>query len=343
MVFLCTHPSAQFAIVGQQANKVLVVFSGLRRRTFGPLTNEDQCVLDALSTGEPIPDVTRVGNWLIEEGFAEVVGQRVKGLPPDWPTEWSRQMSAYATFAGIDGARRLHDLVRNSRIMVIGLGGIGSHVVQHLVRIGVSTFTLIDPDQVDTSNLNRQVLYERADVGLPKVQVAEAYIRRLCDSPTVHSMRDDFLECSITQEQVRLVDLAIVSADSAPAAIQRRTARLFFPLGIKYAFASYSGDHGKIGPIVFDHSNGCGCCHQLRIPVEDALIRVEGSGLPRIPASSYAMNAMLAATLVDKWLRHMAGCAIGPETVRFSLASGMFQSSRYERLQSCPVCGSGYE
>jgi molybdopterin-synthase adenylyltransferase len=58
--------------------------------------------------------------------------------------------------------------------LVIGAGGLGAPVAQFLAAAGVGTLTLCDPDTVDLTNLQRQILYATADVGAPKVAAAKA-------------------------------------------------------------------------------------------------------------------------------------------------------------------------
>jgi adenylyltransferase/sulfurtransferase len=58
--------------------------------------------------------------------------------------------------------------------LVIGAGGLGAPVAQFLTAAGVGTVTLCDGDQVDLTNLQRQILYATADVGRPKVEAAAA-------------------------------------------------------------------------------------------------------------------------------------------------------------------------
>ena len=58
-------------------------------------------------------------------------------------------------------------------ILVCGLGGVGGTALETLARSGVSNFTLIDFDKVDITNLNRQILYKFADIGLDTVEIAK--------------------------------------------------------------------------------------------------------------------------------------------------------------------------
>ena len=73
---------------------------------------------------------------------------------------------------GEEGLNRLKD----SRIIVFGLGGVGSYVVEALARSGVGSLALVDADKVCLSNLNRQLIALHSTLGKLKVDVAEERI-----------------------------------------------------------------------------------------------------------------------------------------------------------------------
>lgn len=74
-----------------------------------------------------------------------------------------------------DGQRKILD----AKVLLVGLGGLGSPVALYLAAAGVGTLGLIDDDVVDASNLQRQVLYREKDVGLKKVDVAKDEILQI--------------------------------------------------------------------------------------------------------------------------------------------------------------------
>lgn len=76
---------------------------------------------------------------------------------------------------GPEGQRRL----RQSRVAVVGLGGLGCPVTLYLAAAGVGALTLIDDDVVDRTNLQRQVLYGEGDIGAAKALVAGAKVASL--------------------------------------------------------------------------------------------------------------------------------------------------------------------
>jgi adenylyltransferase/sulfurtransferase len=71
---------------------------------------------------------------------------------------------------GVDAQQRY----AQSRALIVGVGGLGNPVAQFLAAAGVGTLTLVDPDRVDLTNLQRQILFDSTVVGQPKVEAAKA-------------------------------------------------------------------------------------------------------------------------------------------------------------------------
>lgn len=71
------------------------------------------------------------------------------------------------------------DLLGQSRVLVIGAGGLGSPVLEYLCRAGIGNLGLIDHDVVNESNLHRQVLYTAEHIGRLKVEVATEYLQKV--------------------------------------------------------------------------------------------------------------------------------------------------------------------
>ena len=74
---------------------------------------------------------------------------------------------------GEDGTEKL----RNSSVLLFGVGGVGSYVAEALARAGVGTLTLVDNDIVDVTNINRQIQALHSSIGRPKAQVMAERIR----------------------------------------------------------------------------------------------------------------------------------------------------------------------
>jgi len=81
----------------------------------------------------------------------------------------------------------------NSRVLVIGAGGLGSPVLLYLAAAGVGTLGVVDDDVVDLSNLQRQIVHSTKAIGLPKVESAKKTIAAINPDVTVvpHNFRID--------------------------------------------------------------------------------------------------------------------------------------------------------
>ena len=81
----------------------------------------------------------------------------------------------------------------NSRVAVFGIGGVGGFAVEALVRAGVGTIDIVDKDEVDVTNINRQIIATQKTVGMDKVQVMKERIADIDPDVTVHAHKSFFL------------------------------------------------------------------------------------------------------------------------------------------------------
>jgi adenylyltransferase/sulfurtransferase len=110
---------------------------------------------------------------------------------------------------GIEGQEAL----AASRALVIGLGGLGSPVSIYLAAAGVGTLVLVDFDQVDLTNLQRQIVHTTESIGQPKVASAKQRLLALNPETEVITI-DRALEGDALAEQVGLADVVIEGSDN---------------------------------------------------------------------------------------------------------------------------------
>ena len=89
--------------------------------------------------------------------------------------------------------------IKNSKVLVVGAGGLGGPVAMQLCCAGVGTIGLVDFDVVDISNLQRQLIYTEADVGKSKAQMAKARLCAMNSDVDVICIEDKLDETNATE------------------------------------------------------------------------------------------------------------------------------------------------
>lgn len=89
--------------------------------------------------------------------------------------------------------------IKNANIVVFGLGGVGSYVVEGLVRSGIENIAIIDKDVVDITNINRQIIANTNTVGLPKVKVETDRILSINPNSNIIGIQEFISKDNITE------------------------------------------------------------------------------------------------------------------------------------------------
>ena len=86
---------------------------------------------------------------------------------------------------GISGQKK----IKNSKVLIIGMGGLGSPLLTYLASSGVCNIGIVDNDKVEISNLNRQILFNSNDIGKFKVNQAKIKIRKVYNQIKIKTFR----------------------------------------------------------------------------------------------------------------------------------------------------------
>ncbi|MCJ1712641.1 ThiF family adenylyltransferase [Curtobacterium sp. VKM Ac-2922] len=103
-------------------------------------------------------------------------GALVPHDPCDATTDASAAPQAEYFAAFCDDPQAAQQALERSRFIVLGLGGTGAEFLRLVAAAGVRRFVLVDADVVEESNSNRQTIYQRSDIGLPKAEAAARYL-----------------------------------------------------------------------------------------------------------------------------------------------------------------------
>ena len=126
------------------------------------------------------------------------------------------QFSRTQLVFGADNMERL----RNARVAVFGVGGVGGYTVEALARSGVGTLDLIDDDKVCLTNINRQILATRKTVGKYKVDVAKERILEINPDAVVNTYKMFYLPETKDQFHFEDYDFVVDAIDTVTGKIQ---------------------------------------------------------------------------------------------------------------------------
>lgn len=153
------------------------------------------------------------------------------------------QFSRTELLIGKEGIEKL----KNSRVAIFGLGGVGSYVLEACVRAGIGNFILVDKDEVDITNLNRQIIATRKTIGKPKVEVAKERILEINPEANVEIYQEFFMPETkgILDESI---DYIVDAVDTVTAKIELvvRANKLNIPI------ISSMGTGNKLDPTRFE-------------------------------------------------------------------------------------------
>lgn len=95
-----------------------------------------------------------------------------------------KQPNIFERFESLIGKRGL-EKIKQKTILVIGIGGVGGYAVESLIRSGISKIIIVDPDIIEGTNINRQILALNSTIGKKKVDVMESRIRDINKNVTI--------------------------------------------------------------------------------------------------------------------------------------------------------------
>lgn len=160
-----------------------------------------------------------------------------------------------------DDVENYQNRLNKSCVAILGVGGVGSIVLQHLVGAGIRSFILIDPDIVQIDNFNRQFIYKNSDLGKKKVEVSKEYVNKIDSSITIniHPIMIDSNE-SLTILDEYHIDFFINAADQ-PQLLPNWVNDYCIKRSIPWISAGVSRNIGYWGPLIVPERTICMNCY----------------------------------------------------------------------------------
>jgi sulfur-carrier protein adenylyltransferase/sulfurtransferase len=227
---------------------------------------------------------------------------------------------------GIEGQQKLLD----AKVLLLGAGGLGSPAALYLAAAGVGTLGIVDNDEVDVSNLQRQVIHSTDRIGVPKVDSAEATIASL--NPDVKVQKYNVrLGPENIMEILRGYDIVVDGLDNFPTRYLLNDASV--RLGIPVVSAAILGFEGQLS--VFKPYDGP--CYRCLFPVPPPAELAPSCGANGVLGVLPGTMGLLQATEVIKLILGVGDPLIGRLLMYDALAATVTEV-KVRRDPDCPIC-----
>jgi sulfur-carrier protein adenylyltransferase/sulfurtransferase len=247
-----------------------------------------------------------------------------RALTPEQRSRYSRHL--LLPEIGLEGQVKLLE----SKVLLLGAGGLGSPVALYLAAAGAGRLGLVDDDVVDVSNLQRQVIHTGSRVGEPKVDSAEEAIRDL--NPDVEVRKyNTRLDASNIMKIIEGYDVIVDGVDNFPTRylLNDATVRLQIPV----VSASILGFDGQLS--VFQPYEGP--CYRCLYPTPPPAELAPSCGANGVLGVLPGTMGLLQATEVIKLITGAGDPLVGRLLLYDALAAS-FTELKVRRDPECPIC-----
>jgi bacteriocin biosynthesis cyclodehydratase domain-containing protein len=235
--------------------------------------------------------------------------------------------------------------LREAKVAVLGVGGLGGWAAWSLATTGIGEMWLVDGDRVEMSNLNRQILYTPADIGLLKVEAAAARLRAFNPDARITATARRLGSAVEIADFVAGADVVIDAIDWPAFDVEQWVNEACFGLGIPFIMMRQFPPYAGVGPLYVPGVTGCYACQKISwrrdYPLFDAAI--EGSRAKPSPAATVGPACALIGGHVATDLMHLLTGLAVPSSQGVSFTYDL-RTMEVERdlvvpEPDCPICG----
>lgn len=243
-------------------------------------------------------------------------------LDPQEIERYDRQIRIF----GIEGQEKL----KKASVLIVGIGGLGAAAATYLTYAGVGRLVLIDDGFIELSNLNRQILYEEADVGSPKASIACKKLQK-ANSKLVLECHAQKFNGDLGERLVKDVDIVVDALDNW------ETRMLLNKICVKHkkplVHAGVEGWYGQVTTIIPGITPCLYCIRPYRVSERQETKRVVS-----VAGVVPGILGILEATEVLKLILGV-GRTLQGRILFVDLLNLEFKAFEVKRNPACPICG----
>jgi len=220
-----------------------------------------------------------------------------------------------------------------SHILIIGAGGLGSAAAPYLAAAGVGKITLVDHDQVELTNLQRQIMHTQNSIGKNKVESGKQFLQNLNPTLTIHAIAEKASE-NLLNTVLPTVHLVLDCTDSF--AIRQLINQICFIHQIPLVSGSALKFDGQLS--VFDFRNKTSPCYACLFSPEEHFEEVSCASMGIFSPLVGIIGAMQAAQALQVLIGF--GQPLVGRMLLWDAINTRIDEIRITRNPACKVCGS---
>ena len=222
--------------------------------------------------------------------------------------------------------------LKNAKICVVGVGGLGNPITSRLAAMGVGTLRIVDRDIIELSNLHRQTMFDESDVGQVKVEIAAKKLQKLNPDCKIEALAISVNDYTAL-EVVEGCDVVIDALDSVNARYALNKACVKFE--IPFVTGAAVGVSGQVFTILPKES----ACYYCMFPElnEDTMPTCSIEGVHP------SILSIVGGIEVSEAVKIIIGKkpSLSQRILHIDLENLDFTSTRTFRAEECPICGTG--
>lgn len=236
--------------------------------------------------------------------------------------------------------------LREARVLILGVGGLGSWASYALACCGVGELVLLDGDLVEESNFNRQILYRERDIGRRKADAAADALAEFNSSCRLTPVARRLESADAVRELAEGADFVVNGADWPAHDIERWVNEACFDVGVPFITMSHSPPVARVGPLYVPGTTGCFNCQEQTyreaFPLYDELVE-QRRGRPSEAATLGPVCAFIGGQVALETLHQLTGlvapASLGVAYV-YDLRTMAVSREPVPQVAGCAVCGT---
>ncbi|WP_028672453.1 HesA/MoeB/ThiF family protein [Saccharospirillum impatiens] len=254
---------------------------------------------------------------------------------------FDRQINLFKHALGsFDQAIDVQNRLDSCKVAIVGLGGCGSYVFYTLSAMGIGSIKSYEFDNVERSNLSRQVLYTHDDIGRPKAEVAEEKGKKISPTTDFIFVNKMILSIEDAVDVFEDVELVICSADNPRPAFFELMNKAAYMTDTPLLYAGSSTTNAVVGPLVIPGSTRCYKCINYVEPTEqfDFVKNIQREYFTTLIDPYNAVSGSLAALEAIKFLTEFDECQIIESTMFFDFSNYEVDKDSNVYSGRCAIC-----